>query len=769
MPQRFQWNKIANLVSDVAIGADGTVWAVFHHKDVPPAEAGKLYRWDWTHRRWTQPEYASVTFAQRVAVDPEGLPVIINRKGELWRYRSDGSWHVADRETKFRSVAVSPEGVVVGVQDSGDGSDDGHILRWHPENTDDPFERLGPTYATALEVAVGPDLAVWVTNSKGEIFEWIPADSSWKGRPGGGGALAHGGGTPWICHGPPKGPGQLEAYSDGAWHDAEIKDFLTARIAAGPDGMPWVVDSIGRLWRAFTDDAEEFLSLVSEEPQSSPKRPWDMLFVLRTSEINRVLSGPDADAVFDVEHTSEVTDTVSRAKGRIAGWQIVDSAPDFDRRGSKVGTLIFRLDLRDVEVTGGLALADGETVAFDTVPVFIELSLRYVSKEEDSDTHQLVLNPPPFGSDDALDWDIDPDAFTSDAQSSVGPTLLALLGTWVEENWESFDHVFAEIDLFEEIEPHEVNWLRPTAIDYTYYAAEDPAESVLCVLAMTHHRTPDHRLDFVLPNMLGEGTHALVHIGPEMFMRNLIMSSLPGIVSGATAENFSFNEELGSVELTGSVKMHDQNVGMNKPTGKRNYPCPTHMTRFNVELFGDTLFIDSEVKVLAKSYNREIWPPYRPKGVYIKPTWRDVIKELAYVVSDEKRYLTAGHDKDGGIKLVPDEDRTISTSHQEELPKSEGDIAMDWFKMIVPMLLGLIPGAGPFLMALQITWQAVLEELWDAEKRGDMPDPVGLNPDCLAERLSMRWGGFGEFEVQTGEIDHGLTVTGTLKPHGGNT
>jgi Tectonin domain len=100
----------------------------------------------------------------------------------------------------------------------------------------------------AARIAVGPDGKPWVVNKNGEIFHRVV--NTWVKFPGLAKDIGVGAnGSVWIIGTNHVGRALdfgIHRLNDSTW---EAVDGGGVRIAVGPDGMPWVVNSVGQIFR----------------------------------------------------------------------------------------------------------------------------------------------------------------------------------------------------------------------------------------------------------------------------------------------------------------------------------------------------------------------------------------------------------------------------------------------------------------------------------------------------------------------------------------
>jgi hypothetical protein len=243
----WRWEELPGRATDLAVGGDGSVWAVSREPD--PAKGYAVLRLK--DGAWVPAGVGGV----RVAVDGLGNPWVVDRDGGIWR-RNGGDWE-----------AVTEDGIPAGKDAAGDqvsgasdigagadgsvwvtartGSDQGHpILRW-------TGQRWQAATGAAVAISVAPNGLPWTADAHGAIGRLNsggPLGDGWTTLPGLAEDIAVSTGvqpTAWII-----GTNDIEAAGGRdiyAWNGErwDLVDGRAIRIAVGPDGTPWTVDVAG--------------------------------------------------------------------------------------------------------------------------------------------------------------------------------------------------------------------------------------------------------------------------------------------------------------------------------------------------------------------------------------------------------------------------------------------------------------------------------------------------------------------------------------------
>jgi hypothetical protein len=201
-----QWNVIgpvdpANPYLDVAAGKDGSIWRVLQDNSI-------AY---WTGTQWIPAQGAS---GSRIAVDPNGLPWVIDPSGSIWRLQ-------ASTLASFQA---------------GTGVD-----KWD----------LMP--GRASDIGIGGDGSVWVVGNASADSLYKFNGSSWDLLPSGAGprVAVDNSGAPWVIGTDNRG---VWRYNGQSWTVLPQGDFTTVTdLGIGAEGSVWITgtdaQSAPGVWR----------------------------------------------------------------------------------------------------------------------------------------------------------------------------------------------------------------------------------------------------------------------------------------------------------------------------------------------------------------------------------------------------------------------------------------------------------------------------------------------------------------------------------------
>jgi len=181
-----------NQVKDIAVGADGSVWAIRDDGTIWKKRVNSSgYDPD---NIWDQAPGGG----ERIAVEPNGIPWVVNSDGLIFRKGSadpskddytqmPGQAHDIGAGGSFISPAIWVTG-----WDAISGGGDYGLFRWKAGNPGS-WEQM--PNAAAVRVAVDRDQNAWVVNSSRQIFEYEKSSGQWTQVPGQALDIAAGGGS----------------------------------------------------------------------------------------------------------------------------------------------------------------------------------------------------------------------------------------------------------------------------------------------------------------------------------------------------------------------------------------------------------------------------------------------------------------------------------------------------------------------------------------------------------------------------------------------
>jgi hypothetical protein len=499
---------------------------------------------------------------------------------------------------------------------------------------------------------------------------------------------------------------------------------------------------------------------------SNVSKKWDLFFAARVTDINKALAKSVTITKFVPPEDDFGGATIS---AEIESWKIVDQRPDFEVKNSVRTHVIFELSLKHLTVSGGLLQTGDDDVKIPHARAYISMGLKFVRAHEDTATHHLVMDPPPPPDEDGhvaeFSWSIDKSDFKTPEEKSVILSLQAALGGWAVQHWDDLAHIFATLDIFDQERTQATHWMQPTAVDFSYAAASDPNDSVLCVLAMTQGRVPNHNRDLVLPTALPADASAFVHIDGDLYLSSGIMPTLPSIAPGSSVDSFKYTPEDGVISLSNPpLHLPAVPMGGNAEKGTADLPCPAQIDDISVRILGNEIV----TKFKSRTTIRQRYGTTFSQGSSGQSRTIYADRDKYIVAVDQTRYMRAKvTNDDAGIAHVVievDESKNVDGKSRQ----AAGTTVLE--KMNSYMLMGaeiltaiVIPPLGVIELVLSAAIHFMEDMLDKGSFANDKTKLNGMSVPALLASINASWGGFEHLSATQASIDNGISITGNLK------
>lgn len=233
--------------NDIAVGG-GALWII----GTSPVQGGyTIFKWNGSS--WGMSEGG----AKRIAVDPSGVPWIVNDIGEIYKRTSNspssGGWAIKPGCAKDIGIGANNTVWIIGCSPVNGGFD---IHKWNGSGWDVEYTHGGGT-----RISVNGQGVPWIVNNAGSIFRRSSASPSagfWEMMPDTATDIGvWNDDYPWIVGTTAVGGGyQIRVWNEQpAGNDSPAqRQWLTVpggatQIAVGADGAPVLVNSSGSIFR----------------------------------------------------------------------------------------------------------------------------------------------------------------------------------------------------------------------------------------------------------------------------------------------------------------------------------------------------------------------------------------------------------------------------------------------------------------------------------------------------------------------------------------
>jgi hypothetical protein len=220
-----QWQLLPGLATDIGVGARGDAWVT----GIDRVDGGhSIYRWD--GGAWQIVGGG----AERLDVDPQGNPWVINASGQVLRLER-GGWQLLPGLARDVGIGADGSVWVIGITRAPGGYT---IHRWNGNDWD-----LVP--GGAVRIDVDPQGTPWVVNDRGDVLR-RSRNGTWQRLAGRGTAVTVANdGTAWLL-GRDRVPGgfSVQRWTGNGWRRAPGG---AVALSAGP--VPWLVNADGNVFR----------------------------------------------------------------------------------------------------------------------------------------------------------------------------------------------------------------------------------------------------------------------------------------------------------------------------------------------------------------------------------------------------------------------------------------------------------------------------------------------------------------------------------------
>lgn len=482
----------------------------------------------------------------------------------------------------------------------------------------------------------------------------------------------------------------------------------------------------------------EALTLPKAAQYRADTAGWDAVNCVRITEINDAIRNAGTSPA-----SMEITLEGDRyVKGDFACWRV---APGGD------GPLInLELPMRNVTIRRG---ATETTLEDITVEVQVRMELipsgRKMSGPEPVEERLLVIAHRPSGLLMAADGTQQAATLISitgadDLTIKPKAALVGGVEAWLNENLGTFSHVFAAINISQQISEEAENgsfaWLKPTEVSYAFGSSRvDPDASVMAILCQTQGRSSEGLVHQADPGLIPPDCDAGVVVSRARFLRNMVGEALPHAFPGLKLSDIKYKPKNGGLQLAKKVKSAKV-----KHEGKTYEPVIHEL---------DILLRDTEMDL------RSLTKTEVSKGIFSVCS-----ATSSYAFGLTKR-------KDGGKTLGFVETRKPKTVESTE--KSKGIKILDGVLATIAAVGGLVL-AGATAGALAVPSMVLVGilaggaiasagmgaiKIIEMVKKGDAP-PIDL---LMANATSaVRWSSGRTFDPTFAALNNGLQIGGTF-------
>lgn len=299
---------------------------------------------------------------------------------------------------------------------------------------------------------------------------------------------------------------------------------------------------------------------------------WDTAFAIPVPDVNTaIIDKKSSPPSFSV---TEPTYTVS---GGFGDWQICQGGD------GKAVRMIWPLN--NVVLTYP---STGKQFTFDG-HVVVEVELHYIPHTDPTNdaVNPQALKVNPTASPGQPPLSIIALSLTPTPGTISGALVQAALKDWGTANLAEFAHVFAVVDLNQQVDQGQWGFVAPNETDYAYLDGNTLEDSVFAVLCMTGTRTAAGLTEQVSQAAIPAGSVAGFVISQARALADLVRPAIMLAYPGLTDENFLLNDDQTELYLTDGSSVALAPVTQD---GGTYYPSLTNLT---VKSEGSTLILNS--------------------------------------------------------------------------------------------------------------------------------------------------------------------------------
>ena len=317
------WTQLTGLLSNISVGADGSVWGV--------NSQGYVYKWSPLINDWVMSTGSNVRV---IATAPDGRPWVVNSAGQIWR-KSDGN----PSNSGWQQMPGQATRIAIG----GDGSvwvsnAAGSVFKWDGNSNWIQAPASGVT-----RIAVTPQGVPWVINSSAQVWAKLDGDpkTGFTRMPGTASDISVGpDGVVWATG---AGGARIWRYNGGGWD--LVRDGFVTSLAADRNGL-WFSDGANQIWKG-TGLVLHPASWMTDAAPLIRNRPLNKLIIPATHDsgtfglINTTVRlvqaaddavAPDSNEVNALASVINITDDWAKAQERNLYQQLSDGIRSFDLR-----------------------------------------------------------------------------------------------------------------------------------------------------------------------------------------------------------------------------------------------------------------------------------------------------------------------------------------------------------------------------------------------------------------------------------------------------
>lgn len=180
--------------------------------------------------------------------------------------------------------------------------------------------------------------------------------------------------------------------------------------------------------------------------------------------------------------------------------------------------------------------------------------------------------------------------FDQGSQFTDGVAVKEALGAWLNQHLAEFNHVFSVLDVNAQADKEQLQWLKPTEVNYAVYAPSGATvdDYVFGVLAMTERRSAARLSSEIDPNIIPTDANAGFLIAAERVVDKILLPYIYLLFENASAADFTTRDD--GLTVTNIKGLDFQKFSIGENDDKRDINDATiDAGNFTMDVFSTTV------------------------------------------------------------------------------------------------------------------------------------------------------------------------------------
>lgn len=313
---------------------------------------------------------------------------------------------------------------------------------------------------------------------------------------------------------------------------------------------------------------------------------WDTAYGILVSSVNKVMTAAPAGA-FPEKFSQAVTDFSGdkiTIGGAFSDWSITSGGTGLNLH---LQASVASLSFDDTTKPANSAKFSGGTVVLQVNLGFIKAAAP-AGGATSGTFHSLKVK--------TIASIVSSSFSESTYQGNYKTDTETAIKTWLNDNPDTFNHVFATVNLNRTAAKGAYSWLLPTSASYAFVERDTLDDSVFGILSMTEGRaapTTAQISQYIIPASASAG----FLISKQRFMSDMLLPSMPVAFPGTTQNDFSVAEYGTELTLVNQdVEIAPEKPPINKPVQDQGTSYPVYLESLTIDVQETEMSINSTSK-----------------------------------------------------------------------------------------------------------------------------------------------------------------------------